>query len=267
MTMAAPRSISDGSKMEERTEETALQKAQRMQDQLVNFSTSGGFEGDDAEFRRLRGELLALPGVEDLIPDFVKRYRDLGSYWQFIKRKFAHYAERRDFLWDAFRPLLDQLEADEGHPAARPIATILTSLDESSVHALWKKAMDRRLSDPDGAITAARALLESTCKHVLDELHVSYPDDADPAKLWALCAAQLNLSPDQHSEKVFKAILGNCQSIVNNLASIRNKVGDAHGQGKRAVRPKLRHAELAVNLAGTMAAFLVSTWKERGGAS
>ena len=127
--------------------------------------------------------------------------------------------------------------------------------------------MDRRLSDPDGAITAARALLESTCKHVLDELHVSYPDDADPAKLWALCAEQLNLSPDQHSEKVFKAILGNCQSIVNNLAAIRNKVGDAHGQGKRAVRPKSRHAELAVNLAGTMAAFLVSTWKERSGAS
>ena len=123
--------------------------------------------------------------------------------------------------------------------------------------------MDRRVTDPEGAITAARTLLESTCKHVLDELGITYPDDADPGKLWALCAEHLNLSPSQHSEVVFKSILGNCQSIVNNLAAIRNKVGDAHGQGKRAVKAKPRHAELAVNLAGSMAAFLVATWSER----
>ena len=244
--------------------QTPLQKAQRMQDELLSFSTGGGgFENSDEMFRGLRSELLAIPDVQDLIPDFIRQHRDRNSFWQFIKRRFRHYSERRDFLWESFRPLLERLEADEGHPSARPIEAALTTLDEESVRAIWKKAMDRRLSDPDGAITAARALLESTCKHLLDELQVSYPDNADPARLWALCAEHLNLSPDQHSEKVFKAILGNCQSIVNNLASIRNKIGDAHGQGKRAVRPKPRHAELAVNLAGTMAAFLVSTWKSR----
>ncbi|EQD46232.1 abortive phage resistance protein, partial [mine drainage metagenome] len=41
------------------------------------------------------------------------------------------------------------------------------------------------------------------------------------------------------------------------------QISDAHGKGKRAVRPRARHAELAVNLAGSMAAFLVATWKER----
>jgi hypothetical protein len=249
--------------MEEQTEETVLQKAQRMQDQLVNFSTGVGFDGGDDAYRKLRGELLAVAGIDDLLPRFVKRHRDLGAYWQFIKREFKHYAERRDFLWENFRLLLDQLEADEGHPAARPIEAALISLDEDSVRAVWKKAMDRRISDPDGAITAARALLESTCKHVLDELQAPYPDDADPGKLWALCADRMNLSPSQHSEVVFKSILGNCQSIVNNLAAIRNKVGDAHGQGKRAVKARPRHAELAVNLAGSMAAFLVATWSER----
>jgi hypothetical protein len=243
--------------------ETALQKAQRMQDQLVNYSTNGGFDGGDDAYRKLRGELIAVAGIDDLLPSFVKRHRDLGAYWQFIKREFKHYAERRDFLWEKFRPLLDQLEADEGHPAARPIEAALNSLDEESVRAVWKKAMDRRISDPEGAITAARALLESTCKHVLDELHAPYSDDADPGKLWALCADHLNLSPSHHSEVVFKSILGNCQSIVNNLAAIRNKIGDAHGQGKRAVKPKPRHAELAVNLAGSMAAFLVATWRDR----
>jgi hypothetical protein len=89
------------------------------------------------------------------------------------------------------------------------------------------------------------------------------PDNADLSKLWALTADQLNLTPHQHQEEVFKAILGNCQAVVNHLEAIRNRIGDAHGQGRRPVKPKPRHAEFAVNLAGTMAAFLISTWKDR----
>jgi hypothetical protein len=242
--------------------ESALAKAQRMQDELVKYSTGGVYEGGDEAYRVLRSELLGLADIQELLPTFIKRHRDLASYWQFIKHKLSTYAERREFLWDSFRPLLDQLESGQAHPAAGPIEAVLKSLDEDAVRAVWKKAMDRRMSDPEGAITAARSLLESVCKHVLDEFKVPYSDDTDPAKLWALCAERLNLSPTQHAEPVFKSILGNCQSIVNNLAAIRNKISDAHGKGKRAVRPKARHAELAVNLAGSMAAFLVSTWKE-----
>jgi hypothetical protein len=59
------------------------------------------------------------------------------------------------------------------------------------------------------------------------------------------------------------SILGNIHSVVRHLAEIRNKVGNAHGKGRKAVKPKPRHAELAVNLAGTMALFLISTWTER----
>jgi hypothetical protein len=245
------------------TTESTLAKAQRMQDELVKFSTGGGFEGNDLAYRALRTELLAIQDIQELLPTFVKRHRDLSSFWEFIKEQFAHYAERRKFLWDGFRPLLDRLESGANDPAAGPIEAVLKSLDEDHVRAVWQKAMARRVSDPEGAITAARTLLESTCKHILDEFKAPYPDDADPGKLWALCAERLNLSPTQHAEPAFKSILGNCQSIVNNLAAIRNKISDAHGKGKRAVRPKARHAELAVNLAGSMAAFLVSTWKER----
>jgi Abortive infection C-terminus len=44
---------------------------------------------------------------------------------------------------------------------------------------------------------------------------------------------------------------------------MRNKLSDAHGRGRRPVRPGARHAALAVNLAGTMATFLIETWNER----
>ena len=149
------------------------------------------------------------------------------------------------------------------NPGDQSIAEVLTAFDTAHVHAAWQKALSRRASDPEGAITTARSLLETVCKHVLDETSVPYDESADLPKLWNLCAEELNLAPSQHDEKVFKAILGNCQSVVNHLAAIRNRISDAHGQGRKPVKPKPRHAELAVNLAGTMAAFLVATWQDR----
>ena len=130
-----------------------------------------------------------------------------------------------------------------------------------AVHCI--KALDRRLDDPDGAITSARTLLETVCKRILDEAGETYSDKEDLPKLFSMVAELLNLSPSQHSEKVFKTILGNCQSVVNSLGSLRNKIGDAHGRGGVPIRAAPRHAALAVNLAGTMATFLVETWQER----
>ena len=148
-------------------------------------------------------------------------------------------------------------------PADELISQALISFDEGGVHQAWQKALDRRVSDPEGAITAAKTLLETVCKHIVDEAGESYSENDDLPKLYGTAAECLNLAPSQHSEKVFKSILGNCQSVVGNLAGLRNKLGDSHGQGKRYVRPQARHAELAVNLAGSMAMFLVSTWNAR----
>jgi len=61
----------------------------------------------------------------------------------------------------------------------------------------------------------ARTLIESVCKHILDETGITYSDKDDLPKLYKETAKQL------------------------------------------------RHAALAVNLAGSMAAFLVATWEER----
>lgn len=73
----------------------------------------------------------------------------------------------------------------------------------------------------------------------------------------------MNLSASQHNEEVFKQILGGCSAIVSGLGTLRNRLGDAHGQGKMPVKPSARHAELAVNLSGSMALFLISTWRNK----
>jgi len=148
-------------------------------------------------------------------------------------------------------------------PADREIAKTLAAFNSAEIHERWQEALARRAQDPRAAITSARTLLEDVCKWLLHEANVAYAEKDDLPDLYKKLAAVLNLAPDQHTEKVFKQILGSCQSIVESLGSVRNKLGDAHSQGPLRAKPQPRHAELAVNLAGTMATFLISTWEAR----
>jgi hypothetical protein len=154
------------------------------------------------------------------------------------------------------------LETGGKVPTDKTVSEILSRPDLENVHAVWEKALERRKSDPEGAITAARTLLETVCKHILDERGVKYEDKKiELPQLYYMVSNELNLSPSKHTEEVFKQILGGCSSIVNGLGTLRNRLGDAHGQGKNPVHPAARHAELAVNLAGSVAIFLVETWE------
>jgi Abortive infection C-terminus len=244
-----------------------LAKIIEMQDGLLQHATGGHFEGGDERYQELRAELMRAPELSARMPDFVRANRDLFQFWEYIKHGIAGCAPRRRFLWDAFDPLISAIEADQLAPATPTITGRLEALNADAVEAAWKKALDRRVDDPEGAITAARTLLESVCKHLLDDIGQTYDDKADLPKLYAQCASALNLAPDQHTERSFKAILGNCQSVVNELASLRNRISDAHGRGRRPARPSPRHAEFAVNLAGTVAAFLVATWSDKAASS
>jgi hypothetical protein len=218
---------------------------------------------DDDEYRHLREELLRIPQLKDKLPTFLRTCRDTAAFWSFIKTRFGTYEERRQYLRSEFESALAALEAEAFDPAEENVVEALAKLDSQHVADAWRKARDRRIHDPEGAITAAQTLVESVCKHILDERAVVYAEKDDLPKLYGLAAAELNLSPSQHTEQVFKQILGGCKSVLEGLGALRNKLSDAHGKGKRAIKPSIRHAELAVNLAGIMATFIVSTWEAR----
>lgn len=239
--------------------DTDLERAEALQNLMVARATGEG--GDNGDYFELRNHFLDNPATKDLLPKFVRTNRQLDQFWAFIKYEFGGYAERRKYIWEAFTPLLDFLEGKTAVPADNSISDGLKSFDEDGVHAVWTKALERRKDDPEGAITAARTLLETVCKHILDELVIEYDSSKiEIHELYKLTAKELNLAPEQHSATVFKQILGGCSAIVNGLGTLRNKLGDAHGQGKVQVRVAPRHAELAVNLAGAMALFLISTF-------
>jgi hypothetical protein len=245
----------------QRRPDDVLVDVEKFRSMLIRFATGG--QAEDDEYRTLRRQLLTDQEIAGMVPRFVQSCIDLGDFWGYIKGEFSTYEARRQYLRQQFAPVIELLERGGQAPSDPLVTTALAGVNSDYVRAAWEKALSRRATDPEGAITAARALLETVCKHVLDESGVAYDEAADLPKLYRAAADELNLGPSQHSEDIFRRILGGCQTVVEGLGALRNRLSDAHGRGKSGVRPAARHAELAVNLAGSMASFLIATWEAR----
>jgi hypothetical protein len=232
-----------------------------IQNALIAYATND--EYDVKNYEGIRNLLINNSSIAKYLPDFVHSSRTLKQFWLFIKRKFSTYAERREFIWDSFNILLSKLEKEMDNPLDIVISITISENADIYIKEQWEKALERRNTDPEGAITTARTLVETTCKYILDVLEIEYEDNIELPKLYNLTAKQLNLAPQNHQEEIFKQILGGCQSVINGLGSLRNKVGDAHGKGLRYVKPHERHAKLAVNLAGTLSSFLIDTFNQK----
>ena len=246
--------------------ESRSEQVTMMEGILIACATGGS--GDNSIYEQLRRMLLDDPAIRNLLPSFVRTYRNLGAFWPYIKNGASGYAERRQIISGAFTPLMDHLESRNSVPADDIASDTLSSFGADGVHVVWAKALERRNSDPEGAITIARTLLETVTKRILDEVGEAYSDKEDLPKLYGLAAQALNLAPSQHTEEPIKAILGGATNLVNGIGTLRSRLSDAHGRGGRLpVKPSPRHAKLAVNTAGAVATFLVETYLERQEAS
>jgi hypothetical protein len=122
----------------------------------------------------------------------------------------------------------------------------------------------RSNNDPEGALTAACSLLETTCK-VIHELHqTQLPNKQDIQSLYKSTAKILKLSPDTNSpadiirDDVFK-IMSGLIGVVGGLGSLRTHAGDAHGRGIQPKRIDARLARVGINTASALSLFLLET--------
>lgn len=229
---------------------------------LLGLTTEGGSE---TGYKVARRRLMSDPAAKRLLPDFVRHSNDAASVraalWT-VASGSGSWALRREHVNDAFKPVLTYLESGVG-AADDAITNGLTAYDAPAIQAFWAKALERRSLDPDGAVTAASTLLEEVCKHIIEDSGNEWQKSWNIPKLYTEASRVLNLAPSQHQEEIFKSILGNCQSVVQNIASLRNNGSDAHAGGRSRISFKPRHAALTVNLAGSMALFLIETWQSR----
>ena len=241
---------------------SAVERAEMMANLLVERATTS--QDDHPAYGVLRRRFIEDPDLRPLLPSFVRTHRNLSSFWGYIKQAAPTWAERRAIIYEGFTPLLDHLESPRTAPIDDVASDAFVSVDPEGVRSVWRKALDRRVRDPEGAITSARTLLETVIKHILEECEEEYDENAELPKLYRAAAKALNLAPDLHTAEPIKAILGGTMTVVNGLGTLRNRLSDAHGRGgRRPVKPSPRHASLAVNTAGAMAMFLVETLTER----
>lgn len=236
--------------------DTPLERAIMLQNMLIALAENGKL--DDATYSQLRTEFMS--GVtRSRLPEYIRSCRNEQQLWAHLKQVASgsgSWTARRAHIFETFQPLLAHLEGQSKAPADPSITETLSSFDPDGVHRVWERALERREQDPEGAITVARTLLETVCKRILDEAGEAYEDD-DLPKLYGKTSRVLNLAPSQYTEDAFRAILGGCHAVVQNLGTLGNRIGDAHGQGRNPVRPAPRHAALAVSF---LASWRLSLW-------
>lgn len=143
-----------------------------------------------------------------------------------------------------------------------PLTTRLRDLGQQDVNEEIERISRTLEDDPADAITASRALVETVCKAILEELDKPFEERDDLPSLYKKTAMALKLDPVQH-EVVYRQALQGLVSAIQGLAELRNKLGDAHGKRRGAIRPEPRHARLAAGAAATVATFLIETLDRR----
>lgn len=128
---------------------------------------------------------------------------------------------------------------------------------------------EQRLSsnDLDGAVTAARTMLEAVLFELQSELIGGPREDfrGDLPKLFRQVIRAMHLDDTRPDlDERYKDVVRGLVQIVGGLAPLRNKISDSHA---RAKVPAPHHARLVVNAVKTIAAFLVSSFhaqRQRG---
>ena len=229
---------------------------------LVRTRARNSTTVNEKHYQLLRVDIIKHHKLKNLVPGYINEHVYLDGFWQFIKGQ-GGYREREAFIDETFEPLLEAAKSILNVAQENLFVENIPHVDLAFINEDWRKALNRLKEDPAAAITSARSLVETVCKYILDALMVTYDEGADLPSLYRLTAKQLQLSPEAHTEAIFKQILTGCFNIVTGLGSLRNKHSDAHGKRITNVKPSARHAELAVNISGAVCSFLLQTYEFR----
>ena len=122
-------------------------------------------------------------------------------------------------------------------------------------------------ADPADAVLAAREMVESTCKLILDDYGERPPRNANLGQLYKQAAGVLELDPaavegDDEASRAARQVLQGLVSVAAGMGELRTRIGRGHGHA-RTSPARQRHAELTTSCAAAVTLFLLDTWHER----
>jgi hypothetical protein len=191
------------------------------------------------------------------------------------KEKLFHFCVERLHVEDQYRALidlcLDPPESVNVLPDQEEREVLLNSLfsvggpnglalsaakiESWEIRRQWIKVVSRLEKSPDAAVTAARTMIETTCKVILKEHTRTELQEGDLGRLVKEACKCLKLSSWCDS---IRAGIG---SILNGIAQVSNEAGDRHGSSRKNLLP-LKDAHFIVNLAFSLSLFLLESRKE-----
>lgn len=141
-------------------------------------------------------------------------------------------------------------------PADDTLVELLERVSSYSIREKWEKALHRRITDPSGAVTAARSLLETTLKWIIEQR--GGKPTANNKELFDRAIDSLGI--EVKGKPIEKTIDG-LSSIIWGIGDMRNKHGDAHGSTSNSTPPTKNEAGFCVNLAGAAALYLLEEFE------
>ncbi len=141
-------------------------------------------------------------------------------------------------------------------PADEILSEIFDRIPSYSIREKWEKALHRRITDPSGAITAARSLLETTLKWIIEQREGKLTENNKELFNKAIDVLGIEVK----GKPIEKTIEG-LSLIIWGVGNMRNIHGDAHGATSNTPQPTVSEAGFCVNLAGAAALFLLEEFE------
>lgn len=149
----------------------------------------------------------------------------------------------------------------------RTLQQFIENRDMKAISEEFERASSKAEHEPREAVSAAANILESLCKHYIQDRGLTMPTKQVLGDLWNVVRKDLGFDPGQVADDDLRLILTGLIQVVHGLAAFRTHASSAHGAGPKAYRLSPRHSRLAVHAAHTATLFILESWDRKRGVS
>ncbi|MEL4180980.1 abortive infection family protein [Roseateles sp. PN1] len=145
----------------------------------------------------------------------------------------------------------------------RTLASFIKGRDIRAISDEFERASGKAEKEPREAVSAAANILESICKHYIEDMGLPMPAKQVLGELWGVVRKDLGFDPSQIADDDLRIVLTGMIQVVQGLGAFRTHASSAHGAGPKQYNLEPRHSRLAVHAAHTVALFLLESWDKR----
>ncbi len=133
-------------------------------------------------------------------------------------------------------------------------------IDTSYIHGEVQRAIVSSFKDSSEAIGIAKNLVETTCKHILEQMEEDYTG-LEFLQLNKKARKCLGVEKTEKNEKIpgVQEIMTGLNCIVSGMAELRNSYGNGHGKQPGFSELPIRYGKLAISVASSYIEFLLES--------